>query len=282
LNAPRHRHTLLSIMAHQWDAADYAAHSAQQQRWARELIAKLALRGDERLLDIGSGDGKVTAELAAALPRGSIVGIDNAPDMVRHATAQFGHVPNLSFIQMDASSIAFAEPFDVIFSNAALHWIYDHRPVLRGIARALRPGGRLLVQMGGKGNGDAVRATLDRVAATDRWAPFFRNFDFRYGFHAPEDYRGWLTDAGLTPRRVELIPKDMTHAGRTGLNGWLRTTWLPWTAPLPAEQRDQFIDDVADAYLALHPLDAAGNAHVAMVRLEVEADRSPACAQPAG
>src|SRR5258706_9467912 len=151
-------------MAHQWDAADYAAHSAQQQRWARELIAKLALRGDERVLDIGSGDGKVTAELAAALPHGQVIGIDNAADMIRHASAQFGDVPNLSFIQMDAASLALAEQFDLVFSNAALHWIYDHRPVLRGIAGALRPGGRLLAQMGGKGNGDAVLTTLDRIA----------------------------------------------------------------------------------------------------------------------
>src|SRR5258706_1322165 len=102
-------------MADQWDAADYAAHSAQQQRWARELIAKLALRGDDRLLDIGSGDGKVTAEIAAALPRGQVVGSDSAPDMGRHATAQFGHVPNLSFIHMDAPSLASINPFEVIF-----------------------------------------------------------------------------------------------------------------------------------------------------------------------
>src|SRR4051812_17689039 len=130
-----------------WNAQDYARNSSQQQIWARELIAKLNLRGGERLLDIGCGDGKVTAELASMLPRGSAVGVDVSREMIGFANDNFApdDSPNLSFARMDASNLTFEREFDVIFSNAALHWIRDHRPVLRGIARSLRPGGRILL-----------------------------------------------------------------------------------------------------------------------------------------
>jgi len=93
-----------------WNAADYAANSAVQQTWARELIAQLHLRGDEHILDVGCGDGKVTAELARALPKGSVTGIDASPEMIRFARKTFspGKHPNLEFQVMDAREISLA------------------------------------------------------------------------------------------------------------------------------------------------------------------------------
>src|SRR5512133_3316891 len=134
-----------------WNPSDYAQHSSAQQIWARELIAKLHLAGHERVLDIGCGDGKVTAEIASAVPRGSVVGIDNSTDMIGYAKAAY-EAGNLRFQVADAAALPFQAEFDVIFSNACLHWIYDHKPVLAGIRRSLAPGGRVLLQMGGKGN----------------------------------------------------------------------------------------------------------------------------------
>jgi trans-aconitate methyltransferase len=93
-----------------WNAADYAANSAAQQIWARELIAQLHLRGDERILDVGCGDGKVTAELARAVPKGSVTGIDASPEMIRFARKTFppDKQLNLEFQVMDAREISFA------------------------------------------------------------------------------------------------------------------------------------------------------------------------------
>ena len=93
-----------------WNAADYAANSAVQQTWARELIAQLHLRGDEHILDVGCGDGKVTAEIARAVPRGSVTGVDASPEMIRFARKTFspGKHPNLEFQVMDARKISFA------------------------------------------------------------------------------------------------------------------------------------------------------------------------------
>lgn len=258
---------------YQWDAQDYAKNSSQQQLWARELMRKFGLRGDEAVLDVGCGDGKVTAELAAGLPRGTVVGVDVSPAMVELAQKRFppADYPNLHFQREDAAALPFHEEFSAVFSNAVLHWLVDHRPAMRGIAAALKPGGKILLQMGGRGNNAEMMALLGRMTRSERWAGYFEGFAVPYGFYGPEEYAVWLAEAGLRAIRLELIPKDMVHPGREGLAGWVRTTKIPYTQRLPEELRPVFINEVLDAYLAEMPLDAQGNAHISMVRLEVEA-----------
>ena len=258
-----------------WNPDDYHKHSSEQQKWARELIGKLALRGDERVLDIGCGDGKVTAEIAAAVPRGSVLGVDVSADMVefaRRSHSKEQHV-NLAFDVADASRLPFDCEFDVVFSNAALHWIVDHRPVLAAIARGLKTGGRALLQMGGAGNAAEIIATLEEMLREPRWSKHFEGFEFPYGFYGPAEYRQWVAEAGLTPVRVDLIPKDMQHKGDEGLAAWVRTTWMPYTDRVPESQREQFIAAIVARYLAKRPADAQGTVHLKMVRLEVEAEK---------
>jgi trans-aconitate methyltransferase len=257
-----------------WNAQDYAEHSSQQQLWARELIAKLALKRDDRVLDIGCGDGKVTAEIAARVPDGTVLGVDYSEAMItlaqqRHPPQAF---PNLHFQRQDARSLPFAEEFTVVFSNAALHWVSDHRPVLRGIARSLTSGGKALLQMGGQGNASDIAAACDRVMASSRWSRYFDGFTLPFGFHAPREYGEWLRAAGLMPVRVELFPREMVHHGKEGLTGWLRTTHLlPYMERLPGSEREAFIVETVEAYLGRHPVDEQGKVRVKMVRLEVEA-----------
>lgn len=261
-----------------WNAADYAANSAAQQAWARELIARLHLRGDERILDVGCGDGKVTAELAGAVPRGEAVGVDASPSMIEFAHGAF-RVANLGFHVMDARELRFDEPFDLVFSNAALHWVDDHRAFLRGAASALRDGGRLVVSCGGKGNAHDVFLALRPVMRQKRWREFFRKMTAAYFFYSPDDYAKWLPRFGFQTRRVQLAPKDATYGGRDGFAGWLRTTWMPYTQRVPADAREEFIAAVADRYVAKHPPDPNGRVHVRMVRLEIDAVRAGSSAR---
>jgi trans-aconitate methyltransferase len=258
-----------------WNAGDYAKHSSSQYAWAKELIPKLRLYGNEALLDIGCGDGKVTAALAKSLPRGCVVGVDSSEDMVALAQQSFPQdvYPNVSFQKMDARALTFHEKFDRVFSNAALHWITDQEPVLHGVQRSLKGGGRLLFQMGGKGNAHNILAVLDDMFHEDPWRKFFEDLSFPYGFYGPEEYTAWLIEAKLEPERAELLQKDMKLPGKAGLAGWIRTTWLPYTERVPPELKDAFIAEIVDTYIETHPLDASGNAHVAMVRLEVEASK---------
>ena len=89
-----------------WNAQDYAKNSANQFQWAKELIPKLKLRGNEALLDIGCGDGKITAEVAGCLPEGRAVGVDSSEKMINLARSSFPmkEFPNLSFQVMDAKA----------------------------------------------------------------------------------------------------------------------------------------------------------------------------------
>jgi trans-aconitate methyltransferase len=256
-----------------WDAGDYAKNSSAQQAWARELIAKLELQGSETILDLGCGDGKVTAEIAAAVPSGSVLGVDNSGVMVELAQKTYpaDRFPNLGFKSSDARNLPFRDQFEVVFSNATLHWVRNHDPVLKGIFQSLAPGGRILLQMGGRGNAAELIAVLQEMLATTRWADFFENFAFPYGFHGAEEYASWLKAAGFQDIEARLIPKDMLHAGKAGLAGWIRTTWLPYTQRLPELKQGLFIDELADNYIQKFPPDHEGNINVKMVRLEVEA-----------
>ena len=262
----------------QWNAADYAANSAVQQTWARELIAKLKLRGDEHILDVGCGDGKVTAELARAVPRGSVIGADASAEMIGFARKTFpaSEISNLKFQITDARKIggvAATHPFDLIFSNAALHWVDDHEAFLRGAASVLQSGGQLVVSCGGKGNAHDVFLALRPEMRLKRWCRFFRRMPMPYFFHAPGDYEKWLPKFGFKIHALKLAPKDATYDGATGFATWLRTTWMPFVQRVPENLREEFIAAVTSRYVAKHPPDEAGQVHVRMVRLEIEAEK---------
>lgn len=258
-----------------WDPACYERSSSAQYGWAMDLISGLRLEGCERVLDIGCGDGKVTARLASLVPDGEAVGIDLSRDMIAHARERHSREnhSNLLFEVRDALQLDYQEEFDLVVSFACLHWIRDHSTVLKGILRALKPGGLLLCQCGGRGNAEEILAATDDLTRSDKWSCYFQGFSSPYNFYGPEEYRTWLSEAGLEARQVGLIPKDMVHPGREGLIGFLSATWLPYTDRLPPNLRSEFIGEVAGSYLELHPLDSNGRSHVKMVRLQVEAGR---------
>jgi trans-aconitate methyltransferase len=256
-----------------WNAADYAANSVVQQTWARELIARLKLRGDEHILDVGCGDGKVTAELSRALPHGSVTGVDASAEMISFARKAFpkSEIPNLKFQIADARKISFKNQFDLFFSNAALHWVDDHEAILRGAAAALKPGGRLVVSCGGEGNAHDVFLALRPEMRLKRWREFFRKMPMPYFFYAPGDYEKWLPKFSFKTGTLKLTPKDAAYGGVEGFATWLRTTWLPYIQRVPDALREEFIQAVTQRYVTRHPLDAEGKVHVRMMRLEIDA-----------
>ena len=258
---------------HKWDPADYQKSSSAQYNWAMALIAGLKLDGDERILDIGCGDGRITAHLAGLVSNSSVLGIDLSPEMISFAAGKYADHPNLSFRVGDASELHFAEEFDLVVSFACLHWVKDHLSVLKSVQKSLVPGGHFLMQCGGRGNAARILDLTGDLVASPSWKEYFSGFSFPYHFYGPEEYRVWLAEAGLRSRRVELVAKDMVHQGQAGLEGIIRNTWLPYTERLPAHLRDGFVKEIAGRYLERYPLDEKGQAHVQMMRLEVEAEK---------
>lgn len=258
-----------------WDAKEYSSHSAFQERCADELIAKLDLSGSEHVLDIGCGDGRVTAGIARRLPRGQVLGIDSSPEMIRYAQEHFPRdkYPNLSFCQLDARTLGFKGEFDIIFSNAALHWVVEPRPVLDGIYNALRPGGKMVVQMAGKGNAAEAFLAFAYLVQDPPWNQYFGNFHTPYAFFGSGQYRELIIGSGLLPGRVELIRRDMDHIDRESFAGWVRTTWLPYLERVPVSLQPAFVNALYDMCCTLSPPDNQGALHIRMVRLEAEAEK---------
>ncbi|MDD1757929.1 MAG: class I SAM-dependent methyltransferase [Methanotrichaceae archaeon] len=158
-----------------------------QYIWAMALISELHFQGDEQVLDIGCGNGKITSKIASLVPAGMVLGIDLSQDMINFAKSTYTQkcCQNLSFEHGDARYLDFSEEFDLIVSFACLHWVRDHLTVLERVRRSLKPGGRLLFQCGGKGNAaDILKATED-LTRSNRYIGYFQGFDFPYYFYEP-------------------------------------------------------------------------------------------------
>jgi trans-aconitate methyltransferase len=264
------------IQAVRWNARDYAEHSQGQYRWGLNNVERLALRGTECVLDIGSGDGKLTAEIARRVPDGHVLGVDNAPSMVEFARQTHADLTNLSFLLADAQALHLAAEFDVAFSNSTLHWIPDHPAVLRGLSRALKPGGRMFLSMSGRGTAAVVLSVIYGLAEHEPWRRWLADVHVPWYFYGPEEYRVWLPDAGFLTQRVELVSRQMRQPGLAGLESWLRTAWMPYTDRVPPDDRASFVSQVAEQVAARCTVENDGSVVLPMVNLEVEASRSTA------
>ncbi len=260
-------------MKYQWNAPDYEQHSSPQHQWARDVLRTIDFAGDECVLDIGCGDGKVTAELAALVSQGSALGIDSSEAMIQYAHQRFppSRFPNLQFKLEDATHLVHDNEFDLIMSFASLHWVWDHIAVLNGIKRGLRPHGRAVLQFGGKGNAASLFGVTNEIITRERWRSYFVGFTESWAFYSVEEYVSFLVSVGLSAQRVELVPKDKVHHGKKELKGWLRSVFLPYTERLPGMLREDLIEEIASTYIGRHPPDKEGLVHVQMIRLEVEA-----------
>ena len=259
---------------YKWNAEEYKDNSPNQKKWALELLSKTHLTGNESVLDIGYGDGEITTLIAGKVNRGRVIGIDSSSEMIELAKQRFPSTthPNLSFVLKDAKDIDFNCEFDLIFSNACLHWVTDHFPVLKKIRKSLKPSGRILFQMGGKGNAAQIIEVIEYIIKQGRWSEFFNDFSFPYGFCSPDEYREWLNMLGFTTVKAELVTKDMIHESSEKLAAWIRTTWLPYTQRVSESKREKFIHAIVTRYIKKYPADIEGRIHLQMKRIEVQAE----------
>jgi len=226
-------------VARDWDARTYDRVADPQTRWGSAVLDRMALTGDERVLDAGCGSGRVTELLAARLPRGRVVALDGSPSMIdaaRDRLAPFGE--RIEFVVADLGQpLPIEGAVDAILSTATFHWVPDHDALFANLAAVLRPGGWLVAQCGGAGNIATVRRVLASIG--DGWlgpahyeTPMatVRRLDAS-GF---VDIECWLTDE---PTRFETGEPFET---------FLRTVILgPHLEWLPLGERDAFVREVA-------------------------------------
>jgi trans-aconitate 2-methyltransferase len=241
------------------------------------LLEKLRLSGDERVLDVGCGDGKVTAELAERVPHGSVLGIDASPAMIEFARSRFSKSaqPNLSFRYGDATTLRFRHEFDLVVAFSSLHWIIDLAGALRAIKRSLAPGGRFAAQLVAKRHAAAaIKSPLHiaREEVMDRpaWSVYFEGLEQRKA-HTADECKKLLIDAGFALRRFEFVTEEVTHPNAAALKGYARSTWHRYTERIPAQSRNAFLDEVVQRCVELSPPDSRGQIRIRVRVLEFEA-----------
>jgi trans-aconitate 2-methyltransferase len=187
-------------MTHEFDGLRYEKASAHQKEWGTKLIAELELRGTERVLDLGCGDGTLTARIADLVPSGEAVGIDASRGMIEAARSKVRK--NLRFLLMDINELNYVEQFDVVFSNATLHWIKDHKRLLRNVGRALLKGGRLRFNFAGEGNCSHFFSVVREVMSAERFAAHFAGFDWPWYMPSVEEYSALMEASGMVDGQV--------------------------------------------------------------------------------
>ncbi|HEX2233079.1 MAG TPA: methyltransferase domain-containing protein [Thermoleophilaceae bacterium] len=244
-----------------WDAETYDRVSDVQVQWARNVLDRLPLDGDETVLDAGCGSGRVTALLVERLPRGRVIGVDSSEDMAEHAREALGDRARI--LTADLTELELDEQVDAVFSNAVFHWIADQERLFQRLFAVLNPGGRLVAQCGGEGNLRGFLSLVDEVAATDPFASHLKGFTRTWDFPGAKETEVRMRRSGFDPARAWLEPSRVRPEEP---DAFLSTICLGvHLERLPEELHDPFVSEALAR--AGEPLD------LDYVRLNLEARR---------
>lgn len=217
-----------------WNAERYEGRHSYVWQLGGSLLEVLAPQPGERILDLGCGTGRLTAEIAGSGAR--VLGLDSSPDMLGQARQNY---PQLKFILADATNFRFDEPFDAVFSNAALHWVKNGEGAVESIAAALRPGGRFIAEFGGKGNIASILAALEAVlgAAAGERCPWW--------FPGIGEYASLLERHGLEVREASLFQRPTPVEGEHGMEDWIEMFCGSYLRDLGADRAQEKIGELA-------------------------------------
>jgi trans-aconitate 2-methyltransferase len=199
----------------EWNSAVYHRLSAPQVSWGKKVLARLRLRGDEIVLDAGCGTGRLTAELIEALPRGRVVGVDLSQNMLAQAREHLERFSGrVDLLACDLLHLPFERAFDGIVSTAAFHWVLDHDRLFANLRRVLISGGWLEAQCGGGPNIARLRDRANELAATSKFAQFFKGFREPWLYQDADGAAETLLRAGFVDveTSIEAAPTVLDNA----------------------------------------------------------------------
>ena len=224
---------LPAVNAPDWDPVAYGKNARFVADYGKSLIDWLQPQQGEQILDLGCGDGVLTADLLAS--GAEVVGVDASPRQIEAARRR-----GLRALVVDGHELPFSAEFDAVFSNAALHWMQRPDDVLAGVARALKPGGRFIGEFGGAGNVAAIVQGLRHILPR-----YSIDFDSRNPWYYPsvEEYRAKLEHAGFRVDEIVTFPRPTPLPGE--ITGWLETFGTRFTVGLSPRDRTTLFDELA-------------------------------------
>jgi trans-aconitate methyltransferase len=258
-------------MPHEFNGEQYKQASTHQKEWGVQLIAELGLEGHERVLDLGCGDGVLTAVLADSLPKGAVVGVDASRGMLDSALKN--QRDNLVFELKDIQALDFTAEFDLVFSNASLHWVKDHRLLLEAVYKALKPDGRVRFSFAGSGNCPTFIKVVREYMQIPQYRRYFENFAWPWFMPDAEEYAALLHSTPFKNSRVWTGNADRYFPDAAAMTAWLDQPCLvPFKQVLQPPGRTFFRDLVVEKVLA-EAKQPDGRYFEKFVRLNVSAQK---------
>lgn len=230
--------------AHSWDARTYDKVSAKVQlRWGRKLLDKRRWSGNEIVMDAGAGSGNLTRILADKVPNGQIYAVDSDPSMVEQAKINLSDCSNVQVIHSSMDDVKLQTKVDVIFSNAALHWILDQQKILSYFWQLLKPNGELLIECGGHGNLEKILSLIFKIIQSDQFKANFAGWKQPWFFPRPEYTKSLLLDIGFRDIQVYLSDETMVYPDLESFMLFVKTVIMkPFADHLGDSKKDQFFE----------------------------------------
>ena len=231
-------------MTFEFDAENYRKASTHQKEWAKRLMSELSLGGNERILDLGSGDGDITTDLAKRVQQGFVMGIDSSRHMVESARKTHT-AANLRFELMDINDMHFDAEFDVVFSNATLHWIKDHAGLLASVFRSLRKGGLMRFNFAGDGNCSNLIRVLTDTMAESKYLDYFKNFEWPWYMLSVDEYTKIAAESDFSETRVWGENADKYFPDAKAMIRWIdQPSIVPFLKCIDDAEKESFRDAV--------------------------------------
>ena len=241
-----------------WDAAKYHRISDPQLAWGRAVAERLQPAPGERILDIGCGTGRLTAEIAAQSET-FVVGLDRSAAMLHEAAVQAGRSRESGngqprYVRGDGAALPFAGVFDAVFSAATFHWIPDHGRLFESVFAALKPGGRLVAQAGGAANLDRLYGRARALMSAPEYAEYYTGWADPHTFENVSDTEARLRRAGFTDIDVSLVSAPVPFSDPARYAEFVAAVCLRHHLHrLPEAARDGFMHRITERALADDP-----------------------------
>ena len=238
-----------------WDPGQYLAFADERLRPALDLIARIPLAAPRTIVDLGCGAGNVAQVLCARWPEASIVGVDSSSAMLARARTAAADHPRQTWVEADLARWSPSVPVDLVFSNAALHWLDDHATLFPRLFSFVAPNGALAVQMPDNFSAPSHTALFD-VARSERWRDRLAALVREQPVAAAADYVRWLDRASTidvwTTEYLHLLaaPAGAEHP----IVAWMKGAALtPFLDRLDEDMQRRFLADYTERIAAAYP-----------------------------
>jgi len=224
----------------QWDAHLYDTSLKYVADFGCELVELLNPQKGENVLDLGCGTGDLTSEIASKGAK--VIGLDLSEKMLERARQKF---PQLNFVQGDILALSYPEPVDAVFANASLHWVTKPDLAAANIYKALKPGGRLVAELGGKGN---VATIIDSIQTTVSEAGFqTANLNDIVYFPSIGEYASLLERNGFRVEFCQLFDRPtLIMKGAKGFEDWIKVFGILLFKNVPLSKQAELVSKAAE------------------------------------